>query len=124
YTGNAMACAAAVATIQAMREERMVENSAAMGELLMDGLTELQSRHTIIGDVRGIGLMVAAEFGTPRAPNTKAAKDLLHRAGDDGLMLLTCGPLDNTIRFVPPLIVNASQVEDALRIVEKALSAA
>jgi 4-aminobutyrate aminotransferase len=124
YTGNAMACAAAVATIQAMREERMVENAAAMGDILMDGLTELQSRHTIIGDVRGRGLMVAAEFGTPRAPNTKAAKDVLHRAADDGLMLLTCGPFENTIRFVPPLIVNAGQVEDALRIVEKALSAA
>ncbi|MEP7199869.1 MAG: aminotransferase class III-fold pyridoxal phosphate-dependent enzyme [Chloroflexota bacterium] len=121
YTGNAVACAAAVATIQAMREERMVENSAKMGELLMDGLTELQSRHPVIGDVRGLGLMVAAEFGAPRQPNTKAAKDVIHRAADDGLMLLSCGPFDNVIRFVPPLVVNAGQVEDALRTVEQAL---
>ncbi len=122
YTGNAVACAAAVATIQAMREERMVENAAQMGELLTDGLTELQSRHPVIGDVRGLGLMVAAEFGAPREPNTQAAKDVLQRAAADGLMLLTCGPFDNVIRFIPPLVVNAAQVEDALRIVEHALS--
>ena len=99
----------------------MVENAAQMGELLRDGLTELQSRHPAIGQVRGLGLMIAAEFGTPRAPDTKLSKAVLHRAGDDGLMLLTCGPFDNVIRFVPPLVVNAGQVEDALRIVEKAL---
>ena len=121
YTGNAIACAAAVATIQAMRDEHMLENAAQMGELLRDGLTELQSRHPAIGQVRGMGLMIAAEFGTPRAPDTKLSKAVLHRAGDDGLMLLTCGPFDNVIRFVPPLVVNAGQVEDALRIVEKAL---
>jgi 4-aminobutyrate aminotransferase len=121
YTGNAIACAAAVATIQAMRDERMVENAAQMGELLRDGLTELQSRHPAIGQVRGLGLMIAAEFGSPRAPDTKLCKAVLHRAGDDGLMLLTCGPFDNVIRFVPPLVVNAGQVEDALRILETAL---
>lgn len=122
YTGNAVACAAAVATIQAMKEEGMIANSAKMGEVLKDGLTELQSRYTFISDVRGLGLMVAAEFGAPRQPNTKAAKDVLHRASDDGLMLLTCGSFDNVIRFVPPLIVNQSQVEDALNILDKALS--
>jgi 4-aminobutyrate aminotransferase len=66
--------------------------------------------------------MIAAEFGTPRAPNTKMAKDVLHRAGDDGLMLLTCGTFDNTIRFVPPLIVTQSQAEDALNMLDRALS--
>jgi 4-aminobutyrate aminotransferase len=124
YTANAIACAAAAATIQAMREERMIENAARMGEVLKDGLTELQSRHPVIGEVRGLGLMIAAEFGTPRAPDTKTSKAVQHRAGDEGLMLLTCGPFDNVIRFVPPLVVNASQVEDALRIMEKALQSA
>jgi len=124
YTANAIACAAAVATIQAMREERMVDNAAHMGELLRDGLTELQSRHPAIGQVRGLGLMIAAEFGSPRLPDTKLSKAVLHRAGADGLMLLTCGPLDNVIRFVPPLVVNESQIEEGLRILEKALQAA
>ena len=50
--------------------------------------------------------------------------EMIGNAHNDGLMLLTCGPFENTVRFVPPLIVNASQVEDALRIVEKSLSAA
>ncbi|MBI5876712.1 MAG: aminotransferase class III-fold pyridoxal phosphate-dependent enzyme [Chloroflexi bacterium] len=121
YTGNAIGCAAAVATIQAMKEERMIENAAKVGGFFMDGLSELQGRYPVIGDVRGVGLMIAAEFGTPRAPNTKAAKELLHKAGDDGLMLLTCGPFDNTIRFVPPLIVTQQQAEDALNIIDKAL---
>ncbi|MBI1802461.1 MAG: aminotransferase class III-fold pyridoxal phosphate-dependent enzyme [Chloroflexi bacterium] len=122
YTGNAIACAAGVATIQVMREERLVENAARMGELLMDGLAELQARHPVIGDVRGLGLMVAAEFGEAGKPDSHAAKAARQAAQDDHLLLLTCGPYDNVIRFVPPLVVNAAQIEDALRIVEKAVA--
>ncbi len=122
YTGNAVACAAAVATIQVLREEKLIENAAKMGEVLLDGLSELQSRHAVIGEVRGLGLMVAAEFGAPRQPDTQAAKTIRQKAQEQKLLLLTCGPYDNIIRFVPPLVVNQQQVEEALQVIEKVMN--
>jgi 4-aminobutyrate aminotransferase len=122
YTGNAVGCAAAVATIQVMREEKLVENAAKLGEVLRDGLIELQSRYPIIGDVRGLGLMVATEFGAPRAPNKQATDAVRNAAQAEQLLLLTCGPYDNVIRYVPPLVVNQQQVEAALSILERALA--
>jgi len=75
YGGNIVACAAAVATLQAMRDENMIENAASMGVLLMSGLRRLQEDHPEIGDVRGLGLMVGTEFTSPTgAPWTERAK--------------------------------------------------
>ncbi len=126
FGGNAVACAAAVATIQAMRQEKMIENAAAMGAVLLDGLRELQTSRPAIGDVRGIGLMVAAEFTTPKGePWTDLAKATARRAYEQNLLLLTCGTYDQAIRFVPPLIVTPDQIAQALGVfvsaVEKAL---
>jgi len=72
--------------------------------------------------VRGLGLMVAAEFTSPRRePWTDRAKAVVKAALDEGLLLLTCGSYDNTIRWIPPLVVNESQVKDALEMFESAL---
>mgnify|MGYP000614638246 CR=1 FL=1 len=124
YGGNAVACAAAVATIQVMREEGLIENSARQGDFLLERLRVVQKRHPRIGDVRGLGLMVGVEFtapdGTPDKPTAKAVRQAcLER----GLILLTCGPYDNTIRWIPPLIVTREQLEEALEIFEQALAA-
>jgi len=122
YGGNAVACAAAVATIQTIREEKLLENSTRMGEVLMIGLRRLQEEYPEIGDVRGVGLMVATEFSTEkREPWTERAKAATKASLDEGLMLLTCGSYDNIIRWIPPLIVNEAQVKDALGMFEKAL---
>lgn len=122
YGGNAVACAAAVATIQTLREEKLVENSARQGRFLLRRLREMQRRHPCIGDVRGLGLMVGVEFtdsaGRPDKPTAKAVRQACQ---DRGLLLLTCGPYDNTIRWVPPLIVTQVQMEEALRIWEESL---
>ena len=124
YGGNAVACAAAVATIAVLREEQLVENSAAMGGVLLAGLRQLQEEHAEIGDVRGLGLMVATEFTNPSGePWTERAKAVTRRALDEGLLLLTCGSYDNTVRWIPPLVVNEAQIKDALRMFETALSA-
>jgi 4-aminobutyrate aminotransferase len=124
YGGNAVACAAAVATLEVMRAERLVENSAAMGGVLMAGLRRLQEDHPAIGDVRGLGLMVATEFTTPkREPWPDGAKAAVKGALDQGLLLLTCGSYDNVIRWIPPLIVDEAQVKAALEMFEKALEA-
>ena len=124
YGGNPVACAAAVATIQVMRDEKLIENAAAMGEVLMAGLRQLQKQHTEIGDVRGRGLMIATEFtDTQGEPWTDRAKAVAKAAYQQGLLLLTCGSYENVIRWIPPLIVNASQLEDGLAKFQAALEA-
>jgi 4-aminobutyrate aminotransferase len=122
YGGNAVACAAGVATIQAMKAEGMVENARVCGEQLMTGLRHLQEEFPAIGDVRGLGVMIGTEFRTEdRKPDKATAKAVAHACLDRKLMLLTCGPWDNTIRWIPPLIVKPEQIDDGLRIFRTAL---
>jgi 4-aminobutyrate aminotransferase len=132
FGGNAVACAAAVATIQTIRDERLVENAEKMGNVLMTGLRKIQEERPEIGDVRGLGLMVATEFTTPpdslrpvgagdRTPWTEGAKAVTRAALSEGLMLLTCGAYDNTIRWIPPLIVTEAQIKEALEMFTRAL---
>lgn len=122
YGGNAIACAAAVATIQVMRDEGLVENAASMGEVLMAGLQQIRQEHPEIGDVRGRGLMIATEFTDGSGePWTDRAKAVARAAYDQGLLLLTCGSYDNVIRWIPPLVVNPSQMEDGLARFQAAL---
>ncbi len=123
YGGNVLACAAAVATIQVMREEQLIENSAAMGALLMAGLRQLQEEYPEIGDVRGLGLMVAAEFTTPDGdPWGERATAVSQAALERGLMLLTCGTYGQVVRWIPPLIVIEAQIKDGLRLFAEALA--
>jgi 4-aminobutyrate aminotransferase len=122
YGGNAIACAAGAATIRAMREEDMPGNAARRGVQLMTGLRKLQEDYPAMGDVRGLGLMIGTEFTVKGKPAEKTqVKKLLHACEERGLMLLSCGTYDNTIRWIPPLIVNEAQVNDALRIFGEAL---
>lgn len=122
YGGNAIACAAGVATIQALRQEKLVENAAERGLQLSSGLRHLQEEFPAIGDVRGLGLMIGCEFRTAdRQPDKAIAKAVAHTCLDHKLMLLTCGPWDNTIRWIPPLVVSEQQINDALNIFRAAL---
>jgi len=124
YGGNAVACAAAAATVQVIREEGLVENAARQGLRLMDGLRKLQAQYPIIGDVRGLGLMVATEFTTTEGePDKATAKAVQKRCLEAGLFLLTCGSYDNVIRWIPPLVVEAEQIDQALEIFGQALAA-
>jgi 4-aminobutyrate aminotransferase len=121
FGGNIVACAAAVATIRAMKEEKLIENAAARGAQLMAGLRKLQAEFSQIGEVRGAGLMVGVEFGRPGAPDTATAKAVAKAAFERGLMLLSCGTFDNIIRWIPPLVVNEQQMDEALKIFAAAL---
>lgn len=126
YGGNAVACAAAAATIEVIREEKLAERAATLGQLLLNGLRALQPRYPAMGEVRGVGLMVGVEFsrGVSRIPDGATAKTVQKACLDQGLLLLTCGSHDHTIRFMPPLIVTEAQIEEALSIFEKALHSA
>jgi 4-aminobutyrate aminotransferase len=117
YGGNAVAAAAAVATIRVIRDEGMLDNAQARGVQLMTGLRHLQEEYPQIGDVRGLGLMVGSEFRTPAGkPDKATAKAVVHDCLDAGLILLTFGPWDNTVRWIPPLIVDEDQIASALEI--------
>jgi 4-aminobutyrate aminotransferase len=123
YGGNAVACAASVASIRAMRDENMLENATERGIQLMTGLRKLQEEYPQIGDVRGKGLMIGTEFVVDgRADKAKPlAKEVIHMAEENGLLLLSCGTYDNTVRWIPPLNVTAEQVNDGLKIFIAAL---
>lgn len=123
YGGNAVACAAAVATIRAMKEEHLVENTLARGAQLLTGLLKLQNDFPAMGDVRGLGLMVATEFSKNGEPDTDTSKAVVRAAFERGLMLLTCGTYDNVIRWIPPLVVSEAEIDEALKIFAGALDA-
>ena len=122
YGGNAVACAAAVATARVIKEEGLLENANRMGAHLMGRLREIQAEYPIIGDVRGLGLMIATEFtAEDGTPATKVAKAVREACLERRLMLLTCGPWNNTVRWIPPLIVTEDQVDEAVEIFRDAL---
>ena len=125
YTANAVSCAAAAATVRVMRDENLIENSRVMGELLINRLKEVQQDFSCIGDVRGRGLMIATEFTAPDGePDTHQAKLVWKYALENDLLLLTCGPYGNVIRWIPPLVINEEHIEEALQKFQAALDRA
>lgn len=95
-----------------------------MGLRLREGLRKVASAHPVIGDVRGLGLMVGSEFGDGDAPDAEAALRAQRAAGERGLLLLTCGAHGNVVRMIPPLVVDAAQTDEAVQIWSEAVAAA
>jgi len=129
YGGNVVACAAANATFDVIRDEGLVENARERGAQLVAGLRALAPRHPTIGDVRGLGLMVALEFVRPgvgdgRVPNPEMTKAVVAAALERRLILLTAGAYAQVIRMIPPLVTTTDEVDLALRILAEALAAA
>ncbi len=115
YGGNAVACAAAVATLQVIEEEGLVANAAARGAQLLAGARRLATG--AVGDVRGLGLMVGSEFTGPDGePDTARAQAAQQEAARRGLLMLTCGAYMNVVRMIPPLVVTEEEIEDGLAI--------
>jgi len=126
YGGNPIGCAAAEATVRVLLEEDLVQNAAERGNQLMDGLQEIQSRYPVMGDVRGLGLMVGVEFTDPntRKPATDVAKHVIQHCLEEGhLIMMSCGPYGNTVRWIPPLVVTEAQIDEGLTSFEKAVAA-
>ena len=123
YGGNAVACAAALATLDVIEDEALVANAAARGAELADGLRKVAAATDAIGDVRGLGLMLASEFVDPDGdPDPAAAARAQQASAERGLLLLTCGALGNVVRMIPPLVVTQEQVDDALAIWAEAVA--
>jgi 4-aminobutyrate aminotransferase len=124
FGGNPLCCAAALATLELVERE-YAANAAAVGDYFKGRLKELQQRFAVIGEVRGKGLMIGMELVTDRA-SRKPAKELceavLTRAYHNGLLLLSCG--QSTVRFIPPLMINKGHVDEAMTLLETALTEA
>ena len=114
YGANAVACAAALATLDVIRDEGLVDNSAQRGAQLKEALQLVADKHDRITDVRGLGLMIGNEFrdadGRPDPVTAAAAQQ---EAARRGLLLLTCGAWGQVVRFIPALVVTDDQVDEA-----------
>jgi 4-aminobutyrate aminotransferase len=123
FGGNPICAAAALATLDLL-EEGLMENARVSGERMLAGLKQLQARHTIIGDVRGVGLFIGVEFVKDRKTK-EPAKNLVHelelQAFRKGLLLLSCG--ESVIRIAPSLVVDEYDVDTGLQILDECLSA-
>jgi 4-aminobutyrate aminotransferase len=121
FGGNPVACAAALATL-AVIEDGLVANAAAVGGYLKEKLTQLQNKHAVVSDVRGLGLMIGVEFAKNdpgRAPDAKLRDRVMHKCFEKGLLLLSCG--ESTLRFCPPLIVQKEEADIAVAIFDTAI---
>jgi 4-aminobutyrate aminotransferase/(S)-3-amino-2-methylpropionate transaminase len=128
YAGSPLACAAALAVLDVIAEEKLAERALVLGARITGRLRALAAtnRFTCIGDVRALGAMAAMELVTDRAtrePAPDLARRLVHEAAAQGLVLLSCGVYGNVIRFLPPLTASDAIIDEGLDIVGRALEA-
>ncbi len=124
YGGNPVACAAALAVVEVFEEERLLERAKALGSRLAKRLKAFEDEFELIGDVRGLGPMMAMELVTDRSRKTpagEAAKSLVQYCFNNGLILLACGAYGNVIRLLMPLVINDEQLDRGLEIIHDGL---
>ncbi len=119
FGGNPVACRAALATLDLLDRE-YTRNAHERGEQLRAGLRELAAKHSVLENVRGLGLMTAVDILRDGSPAPTIKEDVIQAAFRKGLLLLGCG--ESAIRFCPPLCVNVEQVATALRILDEVLA--
>jgi len=124
YAGNPLAVAAAHAVLDVMSEEKLADRANVLGESLLNRLKQAAAKNNKMGEVRGLGAMVACEFVIPEtgAPDAYLAKQIQQAALKKGLLLLTCGVYGNVIRFLFPLTIQDAVFEEALLILDSVLA--
>lgn len=126
YGGNAVAAAAAIATLDVIDDENLVENARVRGEQLLSGIRSATSRYDAVGDVRGLGLMVGIEFvsrdGDTPVPDAATALAVQQATTRHGLLTLTCGPEANVVRLIPALVVTEHEIATGVERFSAALS--
>ncbi len=126
FGGNPVSCAAALANLDVMRDERLPEESARKGERVMTRLRQMQERHPLIGEVRGLGLMIGVELVTDRAaktPATREAAAIRKYCREQGVLIGVGGQAGNVVRFQPPLVIADAALDRGLDVLEEALTA-
>jgi 4-aminobutyrate aminotransferase/(S)-3-amino-2-methylpropionate transaminase len=128
YAGSPIGCAAANAVLDVMEEEKLLERANVIGKQMIDRLTDMKRRNSFgnrIGDIRGLGAMVACDLvksdGSPDADLTKA---VVNKAGENGLVLLSCGVNANVLRFLMPLTAPTALIDEGFDVLEKTIGQA
>ncbi len=124
YGGNPLACAATLGVLEAIEEENLLERSRAIGERLSKRLNAMAERFECIGEVRGLGAMVAMELFQDverKQPDANLTKALVAKAAEQGLVLLSCGMYGNVIRILTPLTADDALLDEGLDIIERCL---
>jgi 4-aminobutyrate aminotransferase len=119
FGGNPLSCAAGVAVLEAIREPDFLARAVRLGDVLRDRLEGLAERHAGIGEVRGLGPMLALEL-EERTPD--GAKAVVDAAFDRGLLLLSCGLYGNVLRLLPPLTISDEELDEGLGLLDEALA--
>jgi len=125
YSGNPVACAAALAVLDLYEQEDYAARSRQIGQAVMERFLKLQDQFSIVGDVRGLGGMVAMELvkdRTTKEPDAHAASDILAAAHHRGLVLIKAGMYDNVLRVLVPLCITDAQLKEGLDIFEEAFA--
>ena len=121
FGGNPISCAAAVATIETIREDKLLEKCQELSPWIIEKLKKLQEKYPVIGDIRGLGYMIGIELvHEDKKPAPELTSRLLKLCLEEGLILIGCGTWSNVIRFIPPLIVTREELEKGLTILDKA----
>ena len=127
YGGNPVACAAAIAVLETIESEGLVQNANERGAELRAGLERIAAEDDRIGDIRGPGMMIGVEFVKDKAtrePDGALPDRLIAACADRGLLVLTCGSQHEVVRWIPPLDVTAGEISEAIEIFGEALAAA
>jgi 4-aminobutyrate aminotransferase/(S)-3-amino-2-methylpropionate transaminase len=124
YGGNGVACAAALAVLDAFEKDGLLERSVRLGQILEERLKTLQRQYNCIGDVRGLGFMQAIEFVSnpdKRTPDAQRAQAVVDAARDKGLLIIKCGIHRNVVRFLAPIVASDADLDEAMTILAKAI---
>ena len=127
YAGNPIACAAALAVLNIFEQEDLLQKANELGQTLREGLLAIAETHREIGDVRGLGAMIAIELfedGDRTKPDAKLTAEVVARAREKGLILLSCGPYYNVLRILVPLTIEDAQIRQGLDIIAQCFAEA
>jgi 4-aminobutyrate aminotransferase/(S)-3-amino-2-methylpropionate transaminase len=119
YIGNPVCCAAALATIQLMKDQKLNDRGLLIGNKVRTHFENLKKEHAEIGDVRGLGAMIGVEFvknGDPRQPDGEICHKILHACAEQGLIIISAGTFKNVIRILSPLVITDEQLQKGLDI--------
>ncbi|MBU2511254.1 4-aminobutyrate--2-oxoglutarate transaminase [bacterium] len=125
YTGNPLACKAALAVLDILIEDNLLEKSVQLGKTLRSRFDEMKEKYEVIGDVRGLGPMLALELVKNREtkePAAQESKRLVQRCLEKGLIILSCGNYGNVIRTLMPFVITDEQLEKGLSILEESIA--
>jgi 4-aminobutyrate aminotransferase-like enzyme len=125
FGGNPVSCAVGLKVLEIIRRDKLLQNASLLGAVLRDRMRSLMDKHPVIGDVRGLGLMLGIDLVTDRAskePATERAGRVVERCRELGVLMGTDGPHDNVIKLRPALIFSQANADHLMQVLEQAFA--